>query len=104
MATYDPSWIITETVLVKRISYFENLERAVRVLVRSVPDGAGSYLECELRYDGENLTFNTVRVDVDDDLVSYLGLMDRADEIWRVSEPVDDEIWRVSEPVDEVES
>jgi len=68
---------------------------ASRVLVRSLTDAAGSYRQCELRYELGDLTFNNDRIDVGDDLMAYLAVMDAAGEAapgtWVRSEPFVDE-------------
>src|SRR6266705_2240159 len=78
MASYDPSWMLTEPVLVTTVDDAGDYGCATRVRIRSLTDAAGSYREVELRYELGNLTFNTVRADVGDDLMSYLSLMDEA--------------------------
>lgn len=94
----DVDWIITEPVEVKA-DYLPDDDGVVRVLVRSMPDAAGSYRECALRFDGNDLTFNTVRVEVNDDFIAYVSLMDEACDSkpgeWVRSEPYRDggELW-----------
>ena len=90
---YDPAWMLTETVNVARVETMEPGE--MRVLVRSLTDKAGSYRECELRWDQGELWFNNVYVDVDDDFMAYLGLMEEVSEtgpgVWVRSEPDEEE-------------
>jgi len=93
MALASVEWIITEPVMVTEVTDAPDYGCASRVLVRSLTDAAGSYRQCELRYELDSLTFNTVFVDVGDDLVAYLAVMDAAGEAapgtWVRSEPYD---------------
>ena len=91
MTTYDPAWIITQPVMVM---VTENKDLC-KVLVREADPDTMAFQQCELCFDGVDLSFNTVFVDVGDDFMSYLALMDEACRAepgtWVRSEPYDED-------------